>query len=247
MMSLRASMRALAALLLAAGFTASADTGDLPVATYEAHYEVEYKGRKVGVSEFSVSYDSEQERYRFESRTTARGLLKLVRPDPAVERSDFELRGHAVRPLEFHFEDGSRKGEDNVDIVFDWSRAAAVIDSESGRAELSVKPGVLDRGTMQVALMRDLEREEPPGPYLLADGDTLKTYRYTVGERTAIETRAGTYETIELTQERADSSRRTLLWVAPSLRYLPVRIEQYRGDELQTAFELEHVEGLEPN
>src|SRR5690606_28763731 len=65
MMSLRASMRALAALLLATGFTASADTGNLPVATYEAHYEVEYKGRKVGVSEFSVSYDSEQERYRF--------------------------------------------------------------------------------------------------------------------------------------------------------------------------------------
>jgi hypothetical protein len=36
----------------------------------------------------------------------------------------------------------------------------------------------------------------------------------------------------------------TSLWVAPELRFLPVRIEQRRDGEVQTAFELVKLEGL---
>jgi len=57
-------------------------------------------------------------------------------------------------------------------------------------------------------------------------------------------TGSGTVATRVLTQQRTGSSRVTSLWVAPELRFLPVRIEQRRDGEVQTTFELINVDGL---
>ena len=59
-----------------------------------------------------------------------------------------------------------------------------------------------------------------------------------------MQTGSGSVATRILTQQRAGSSRVTWLWVAPELRFLPVRIEQRRDGEVQTAFELLSVSGL---
>lgn len=235
------------ALLAAAGAASSpsAPAADRPeLATYEARYEVEYKGRRVGESDFSLSFDGTLGRYVFESRTNARGLARLFRPNPAVERSVFSVSDGRIRPIEFHFEDGSRKGEDNVDIDFDWSADTASVVSEDGVTELPLSPGVLDRASLQAALMRDLGRDRNPGPYVLIDDEELKTYRYSLDERRTIETGAGHFDAVAVRQERDGSSRVTLLWVAPELEYLPVRIEQYRDGELHMSMTLESYSGL---
>lgn len=230
-----------AAVLVAASTTAA--FGDEPeLALYEARYEVEYKGRRVGITEFSLDYDAASDTYVFESRTTAKGLARLLRPNTAIERSRFIVDDGTIRPVAFRFEDGSRKGEDNVDIAFDWQAGTASVDSDAGVHELALRPGVLDRGSLQAALMHDLSRRRDPGPYVLVDDDALKTYRYTIGEMRTIETTAGSFESVALTQEREGSSRTTRLWVAPSLNYLPVRIEQYRDGEVQTSLTLEAID-----
>jgi len=234
----------LSAAVAAAGIGSAALAADAEVPTYRAVYQVEYKGRPLGTSEFTVSYDAKRETYRFESRTTPKGFLKLITPNPVIERSDFRLRGGAIQPLEFWYEDGSRKGEDNLHVVFDWDKQVAVVDGENGRTELQLQPGVLDRGSMQVALMRDLAALGRPATYVLADGDSLKTYEYSADGEHVIKTGIGDVPTLAFIQQRENSSRSTRLWVATRLQYLPARIEQRRGDEVQTAFTLEAVEGL---
>ncbi len=225
-----------AATFLAVGTCHAADPS---IATYRAVYEVEYKGKPLGTSEFSVTYDASRQLYRFESRTMARGLLKLVSPNPVVERSDFRVEGSLIQPLEFWYEDGSRKGEDNLHVVFQWDTRTAVVDGEHGRRELSVAPGVLDRGSLQVALMRDLARTGQPGSYELADEDAVKPYHYTVNGEETIPTGLGELRCIALVQQRQGSSRSTLLWLAADHDYVPARIEQRRDGEIQTAFTLQ--------
>ncbi|MBN1237707.1 MAG: DUF3108 domain-containing protein [Gammaproteobacteria bacterium] len=235
----------LAAVCMLAAWGSPVTAAAAALATYEAQYEVEYKGRRVGESELSMSFDSAADRYVFESRTEARGIARLLRPKPAIERSEFVVHDGMIRPLEFRFEDGSRKGEDNVDIAFDWNENKAAVTSEDGVAEFALTPGVLDRASLQAALMRDLSRERDPGPYVLVDEDALKTYRYSVGERRAVETGAGRFDAVAVEQVREGSSRTTLLWLAPKLDYLPVRIEQYRDGELHMSMTLESYSGLE--
>ena len=68
----------------------------------------------------------------------AKGLLKLVRPNPAIERSEFRVDADGLRPLEFWYEDGSRSGEDNLHIVFDWDRRVATVSTAAARRELAL-------------------------------------------------------------------------------------------------------------
>lgn len=220
---------------------------DPTVATYTATYRAEYKGKEAGTAEFSVRYLADQDIYEFSSSVLAKGLLKLARPKPAVERSHFRVTPDGLQPLEFWYEDGSRSGEDNFHVVFEWERRVATISSEAGRRELALPGPSLDRGSLQVALMRDLTATGTPRTYRMVDADSVGDYEYADNGTATIETGVGPVATRILTQQRAGSSRTTWLWVAPELRFLPVRIEQRRDGEVQTAFALVSVSGLAPS
>ena len=130
--------------------------------------------------------------------------------------------------------------------MFDWDRRIATISNAGGRREMALPDPALDRGSLQVALMRDLATTGAPRTYLLADEDSVADYEYTENGTATMQTGVGPVATRIFTQQRAGSSRATWLWVAPELGFLPVRIEQRRDGEVQTAFELLSVDGLAP-
>jgi hypothetical protein len=231
----------LAALVVA---TQEARGADPSIATYTATYRVEYKGKEAGTAEFSVRELADRGLYEFSSSIMAKGLLKLARPKPAVERSHFRANAAGITPVEFWYEDGSRSGEDNLHMVFDWDRRVATVTGAEARRELALPETALDRGSLQVALMRDLAATGSVRSYALADEDSVAEYAYTDNGTAMITTGAGAFDARVLTQQRAGSSRTTWLWVAPQLKFLPVRIEQRRDGEVQTAFDLVSISGL---
>lgn len=216
------------------------------VAEYTAVYEVEYKGRRVADAEFRVARDEAGDRYVFSSSTKARLLLRLASPNPAVERSVFRVEADRIVPVRFEFEDGSRSGDDNYRIEFDGAAGRLRILASGPERTLPFETGLLDRGSLQVALMRDLARCAAPGPYRLVDDDGIDVYRYERLDDRPVDTGIGTITTARYRQAREGSSRVTILFVAPELAYLPVRIEQMRDGVTETVFSLEALDGLEP-
>lgn len=210
---------------------------------YLAEYEVRYKGRRVARAVFSLT--DEDGSYIFESSTQARGLLRLASPNPAIEHSRFTVEGSAIVPLDFRFEDGSRKGEDNYSIDFAGDDGMIRIDGPNGQLAIPVEAGLLDRGSLQVALMQDLGACRTPTTYRFVDDDGVREYEYARLEDRTTETGIGEIRTLRLSQQREGSSRTTILWLAPELAYLPVRIEQIRNGETETVFTLEDVSGIE--
>jgi hypothetical protein len=233
----------LAGLVLAAGAASAADPSLIP---YTAVYSVEYKGKDLGTSEFKLTYDAGRDVYEFSSQVQAKGFLKLARPNPVIERSEFRSAGNRLVPIEFWYEDGSRKGDGNLHIAFDWDRHVATVTGENGRREVALQDGALDRATIEVALMRDLNANGKPGHYLLADEDDVKPYDFTDAGETTTATGLGPITTRAFAQHRENSSRATTIWVAPKLRYLPARIERRKDGEVQTAFTLSSVQGITP-
>jgi hypothetical protein len=223
---------------------AAAEPTSNGIATYQAEYRVEYRGRFVGRAHMTVSYDEERDIYVFESITRARGLARLIAPGPITEKSHFVYEDGEIRPLEFWLDDGSRRGTDNLHIAFDWDRDVAIATDRQGETELSLRPGVLDRATMQVAVMHDMATREGPDRYVLADGDSLRTYEYTPTGEEVIATGVGEFQAQGFVQRREGSSRTLSVWGAPELDFLPVRIEQHRDGELQWSSILESVNGL---
>jgi hypothetical protein len=59
-----------------------------------------------------------------------------------------------------------------------------------------------------------------------------------VGKET-LELPAGTFETVKILRLRENKKRETLVWCAPALNYLPVRIWQREKDDVEYESELE--------
>ena len=235
----------MAATLTVAAWPESAATApDSAIHLYSAVYQVQYRGKNVGTMKFSVDYDAADDAYTFTSNSAVRGLLRILSPRPVVERSEFTSDAGEITPLEFWYEDGSRQGNENFHIQFDWDNGLAVAETSTERHEFAVPRGTLDRGTMQVQLMLDVARTGSLGSYTLADNDGLRTYQYHRNGDVQLETSLGVVETQAFVQQRAGSSRQTVLWTASELHHLPVRIEQKRNGETRAVILLESVEWL---
>jgi hypothetical protein len=77
--------------------------------------------------------------------------------------------------------------------------------------------------------------------YAIADGGSLKTYRFMVVGEETVETPAGTFDTLKLERLREDNTRYTALWCAPELNYLPVKLMQRESDDRLVTSELRSV------
>lgn len=213
------------------------------MAEYSARYSAHYKGRNVGESVLALERGAAAGEYVFSSTLQTKGLMRLIAPNPVVDRSEFRLVGDAIVPLRFVHEDGSRKGEDNRTITFDWNDASATINGEEFSREVPLHDGVLDRGSLHVALVRALRNgEAPAATYSVLDEDAIDEYTYTLEGSGSIETPIGDLETVRYRQQRTGSSRYTFIDLAPSLDFVPARIEQIRDGESHTAFQLESIE-----
>ena len=227
-------------LICAASANAGAPAEDLT--TYRAVYRVERDGQASGASEWSLTYDSERDVYRFVSSLSVTGALRLALPHPIVERAEFKYEDGEIVPIEFWYEDGSREGDENVHIAFDWKRRRAVTSAQGGSTELELEAGVLDRASMQVAVMRDMATADGPGSYQLTDGDAIEVYAYSKTGEELVAAPVHTLDTQMFVQQREGSSRRLLLWAAPELGFLPVRMEQQKDGQTDTTMTLESVE-----
>jgi hypothetical protein len=215
------------------------------VQTYTAVYTAEAKGKEIGDSTFSVRYIPDRMVYEFKSETHAKGMVvKLAVPKPVIERSEFRVTPTGLEPLEFWYEDGSRNGDGNVHLVFDWQRKVVTTNSKHGRKEFAIQPGALDQGTLRVALMRDLATTGKPGRYLLTDEDSITEYVYQDQGETQTATGMGKLKTHAFNQQRQGSNRVNWIWMLPDMKFLPARIEQRKDGEVNSSFTLKSVNGI---
>lgn len=93
--------------------------------------------------------------------------------------------------------------------------------------------------------MTDLAEQKKSFTYRIADGGKLKDYDIRVIETETVTTPLGKIEAIKLIRYRKDKNKRqTTLWCAPSLNYLPVKLEHTeKGGSVFTAL-LRRLKGI---
>ena len=178
--------------------------------------------------------------YEFRSVSRVRGLYRLFVPRPVEELSVFVLEDGRIRPLSYSLRDGTRRDRNSFSVEFDWEGGHAAITAGEARLEPRLLPGILDRGSLQAALMLlgdDFATEQ----VTLLDAEGPETHELRADGEEILDTPLGELRTRKLIQQRLGSSRRTLIWLAPDLRGLPVRIERQNDGETRAAFQLEEV------
>lgn len=225
-MSRRRSGRlALLALLLGAAMTVLAADRTLAPAAYEASYRVHYGPVSVGTIDYELAPAGE-DRWLFRGEAHPSAWAGWLPVDSLNERSHFRYRDGRLLPERYETRGQTDEGPMARALVFDASgRRVAVHRDGQLRKTLEVPAGTYDPALLQLVLRHEVARGERTISYRFIDGGKLKTYRFEVQGEEPLDTPAGLFDTVRLARVD-DPDKRSVLWLAPALDYLPVQFEQ---------------------
>ena len=193
---------------------------------FTATYDVNYSGTRVAETTLSLSLDPVTDLYELRSVTEPRGLAALIRYGDVVEVSHFKLVGTRFAPVDYRFDDGTRKGKRDSTTFFDWAEASAQSSYKNVEATHALIGAETDRLLLQLQVMSDLARDELADAYWVIDRNELKQYNFTRLGDEVLSTQTGQFDTVKLRRQRPDSRRATLIWAASAHDYLPVKMIQ---------------------
>ena len=226
-------------LVIILGMLAAGAAGAASLEPFVAKYQAKYTWLSVGDIRLELKADSAPDRWILESRGDASGLAKLVASAPLVQTSWIQVDGARVRPVKFRFDDGSDKATEDISIDFNWQAGRATGTSKDRAVDVDLPANAQDPVSFQFAMMIALQNGRQPGPLTMVDGPKPGTYEQTFLRKETIKTPAGTFETVVYNSGRPGASRQTTMWLAPSLGYLAVQVEQYRKGKKLFAMYLE--------
>ena len=194
---------------------------------FSADYLLSLGGIEIGKARLSLRMEGDGS-YVYESKSRASGTLALLRGDVIEENSRFRSLSDEIIPLSYAYtHNGSNKDRD-VSLLFDWPKGEVRNTAKGGTWTMPIPPGTLDKLSLQLALAADLKQGLKTMEYLVADGGRLKRYRFTVLGEELLETALGSIPSIKLNRSKNNRAPDTTIWLLPSLRYLPARIERHR-------------------
>ena len=225
-------MLLVAAVLLTSALHAAA----LP--DFEAIYIQKYGGLNIGTSTLTLT-NGNNGSYQYESRSWPNAWVSWFLKDRLHESSRGVFTSKGIRPETYHYlrAGGSKRREAN--LSFDWEAMTVINNVADSRWKMDIPAGTLDKLVSQLGVMLALNRGETEVVFDIADGGKLKEYRFKVIGRETLEVPAGKFDTVKITRVQNDKDREILVWCAPALGYLPVRIWRREPDNSEYQSDLE--------
>ena len=215
--------------------------------SFSATYNLYYDDLRIGVMERHLSR-KEDGSGTFESNGKLTGLAAFFRKDKISESSRWEISQGKLRPVEYKYKKTGGKKEKTETHLFDWSKNKVISTTQSDKKELNTKPGLMDKLLYQLAVM-ELKDPESGIEFNLIDGITFKNYQFKYKGKETLSTPMGKLKTLKFQRKRPgvtneNHKRSTIIWCAPSLHYLPIRVDIVNKKGHLTSIVIKKVQGL---
>jgi Protein of unknown function (DUF3108) len=219
---------------LAASQLASADE----LKPFEASYAWIWHGMTVAVSRLKL--EQQQDTWLYSSHSDPRGIGRMFAERP-TQQSTIRVSDNGVQPLHYKADDGTSSGKRNTDLQFDWEHNRVTGVYETVKVDMPLQPGTQDDLSVQIALMVELFAGRTSAQLRLIDQNSVREYQYTREGEESLSTPLGKIDTVIYRSQKIGSPRVTRFWCAPQQGYIPMRVEQKKGDEVQWTMQLESV------
>jgi hypothetical protein len=205
---------------------------------HEAVYAASYNGLPITAKKTLARSD---DGYRLS--LVAKNLLGRIAETEAFHLDD----SGTIHPDSYHYERSIfGRGREEI-MTVEPGRSEAIYLRKGERHVIEMEDSYLGPLSYQLAMRRDLIENNPELCYQVIYRGRVKEYRFRRLGEEKLKTRAGTFDTIKLERVRDDDQRETLLWVAPSLDYLPVRLWQREEDGESYEMELKASNLIDKN
>ena len=228
--------------LLAAGAAMATDAE--PGTPFVVSYNLYNRGAKVATMHRAMNQRPDGSfSYRSETKTT--GLFSLVRKDQIIEESIWNLADGRLQPLFYTYDHSGGRKDRRVAVLFDWDemRITNTVNGESWR--MPTHPEVMDKLLYQFAIMFDLQAGRTDLQYTVADGGKVKVYEFEQVGNEEVDTPLGKFQSLKFIRHKQGTDRATILWCAPQLQFLPVKVENGEKDGSRTVAIVDSVTGLD--
>jgi len=203
---------------------------------FEASYAWIWHGMTVAVSTLKLT--KHQDTWEYASKSDPRGLGRLFSERP-VQQSTLQVLDSGVRPLHYKADDGTSSTKRDADVQFDWEHGRATGVYEDTKVDMPLQAGTQDDLSVQVALVVELLAGRTPERFLIIDRNTVREYHYIREREESIDTPLGRVDTVVYRSQKVGSPRVTRFWCPPSRGFIPVRVEQTKGDDVQWMMQLQ--------
>lgn len=207
------------------------DTGQ--ITPFRAEYSV--GNNLINAGSAILSLKDDEGLWLYSLRTRPEGVFKLTGKGRIQETAVIEIGGQGVgiHPLRYSYRQDDEKKR-NVNATFDWKNRQMSWNTrdESGKESMADTP-IFDRLSVTLLAMNALRGDGfDQVEFEVFDNGRVKTVQFVNEGKESVDTAQGEVESIKVRSFNVDSGRRqTLTWFAPSLDYVPVKIEQLkRGD-----------------
>jgi hypothetical protein len=225
----------LGVLALSLGAAAYADE----LKPFDASYEWIWHNMTVAVSTLHLERQGDTWVYR--SKSEPRGIGRMLSDRPTLE-SVMKVTDDGVRPISYKADDGTSSTKRDANVQFDWEHHRMTGINEDAKVDMTpIPPGIQDDLSVQIALMVELLRGRTPDKFSLLSGNSVREYHYSRDGEETLKTPVGTIETIIYKSEKQYSPRITRFWCAPSLGYIPLRVQQKRNDDVEWTMQVQSV------
>lgn len=204
------------------------------IAPFEVVYEV--GNNLITAGKAILSLKQEDDHWVYSLSTRPRGIFKLTGKGKISEISTLKLvdidDGVQLQPMNYSYRQDDEKRR-SVDAAFDWDARSLTFQKRGEEKTETFDEPVLDRLSVTLAIMNALRNGFDRLELQVFDNGQIKTVEFINEGTEVLKTRLGDIETIKVVNRKVGgSSRSTTTWFAPSLDYIPARIEQVKRDEL---------------
>jgi hypothetical protein len=195
--------------------------GQVELKPYRAVY-VNKVDATISISGEAIRELKQLEDGTWELSVEASAMMANIREATRVTQRDNQLL-----PLRYDYHRRILTRNRTAQLRFDWEAGHVTTDIDDKPWRMAIEPGIHDKLSYQLQMPADIADGKTSLSYQVADGGRLQTYRFNVTGEDRVDTPAGQFNAIRVERDRGeDSDRETLIWFAPELDYLVVRLEQ---------------------
>jgi hypothetical protein len=207
---------------------------------FEISYIWSYGGMTVAVTTLKLERRDTQT-WVYSSRSVPRGIGYVFSERPRME-SVMRVTDSGVQPLSYRASAGNASTSRDIEVTFDWQQMRVTGVYEGSPMDMPIKPGTQDDLSVQIALMVELLHGRSPETFLLLSKSEVRLHHYTREEAETLDTKIGRVPTIVYRSVGEYSPRATRFWCAPDHGYIPMRVQQKKGDNVEWTMQLESLQ-----
>ena len=190
---------------------------------FYVEYDVNYNGMELGVSKRRLTVNNSQ-RATYEAITTPEGFAALLIKETITETSKLKITRKQIQTTQY-IENKNKKGKiEEYQLNFDWEKNK--LNNSYSKTIDDLKTNTHDLLSFQLGIMQDLQKNKKNMHYRIATKRHTRDYNLNIKQKEKIETALGEFDVIKLSSNLTEGKSQFTFWCAPTLEYLPVKIQK---------------------